>query len=111
MVPTLVPDDRVLVRYGTRYAVGDLIIFTRDDHTEIKRVERIEEAGLYVVGDNDLMSLDSRTYGLIAPDSVLGRAVIRLWPHPGQVSTRRPLHHLDERATWRDVLPELQSPD
>jgi phage repressor protein C with HTH and peptisase S24 domain len=98
MVPTLVPDDRVLVRYGMRFSVGDLIVFTRDDHTEIKRVERIEDDGLFVVGDNDLMSLDSRTYGLISRDSVIGRAVARLWPHPGHVVTRRRFRHLDAQA-------------
>ena len=98
MVPTLVPDDRVLVRYGGRFSVGDLIVFTRDEHTEIKRVERIEDAGLFVVGDNDLMSLDSRTYGLISPATVLGRAIARLWPHPGHVTTRRRFRHLDEQA-------------
>lgn len=85
MVPTLVPDDRIIIRYGKSFSVGDLIIFKRDDHTEIKRVERIEDDGLFVVGDNDLMSLDSRTYGLISPDSVIGRAIARLWPHPGHV--------------------------
>jgi len=85
MVPTLVPDDCVLVRYGTDYSVGDVIVFTRDENTEIKRIERIEEDGLYVVGDNDLVSLDSRSYGLIPRDTVLGRAIARLWPHPGHV--------------------------
>jgi len=85
MVPTLIPDDRVLVRYDTHYSVGDVIVFTRDENTEIKRIERIEENGIYVVGDNDLVSLDSRTYGLISPADVLGRAIARLWPHPGHV--------------------------
>jgi nickel-type superoxide dismutase maturation protease len=99
MVPTLVPDDRVLVRYGSRFSVGDLIVFTREDNTEIKRIERIEDDGLFVVGDNDLMSLDSRTYGLISPTTVLGRAIARLWPHPGHVTTRRRFRHLDGQAT------------
>jgi SOS-response transcriptional repressor LexA len=102
MVPTLVPDDRVLVHYGSTFAVGDLVVFERDNHMEIKRVERIDEDGLFLVGENDLMSLDSRTYGLIPPTAVVGRAFARLWPHPGKVTTRRHFRrhrHLDELAT------------
>ena len=49
MVPTLVPNDRVIVRYGNAFSVGDVIVFTRDDHAEIKRVERIEDGGLFLV--------------------------------------------------------------
>ena len=98
MVPTLVPNDRVIVRYGNIFSVGDVIVFTRNDHMEIKRVERIEEEGLFLVGDNDLMSLDSRTYGLISPTAVIGRAIARLWPQPGHVTIRRRFRRRDERA-------------
>jgi nickel-type superoxide dismutase maturation protease len=98
MVPTLVPNDRVIVRYGDDFSVGDLIVFTRNSHVEIKRLERIEAEGLFLVGDNDLVSLDSRSYGLISPAAVLGRAIARLWPQPGHVTIRRRLRRLDEQA-------------
>jgi nickel-type superoxide dismutase maturation protease len=98
MVPTLVPNDRVIVRYGTAFSVGDVIVFTRDDHAEIKRVERIEDGGLFLIGDNDLASFDSRAYGLISPTAVIGRAIARLWPQPGHMTIRRRFRRRDERA-------------
>lgn len=85
MIPVLVPDDRVLVRYGVPFVIGDVVVFKRADKMEIKRVQRIDDDGVYLVGDNDFMSLDSRSYGLIPPESVIGKAIVRLWPHPGHV--------------------------
>lgn len=85
MVPTLAPGERLLVKYDGPIVLGDVVIFKRDESIEIKRVSRIDSQGLFVVGDNELVSTDSRSYGLIAFDAILGTASVRLWPKPGRI--------------------------
>ena len=43
-----------------------------------KRVERIEGSHVFVVGDNPAASTDSRHYGAVTANDVLGRAMLRL---------------------------------
>jgi len=51
----------------------------------VKRVLRIEADGVFVQGDNDQVSSDSRTYGVIPHDDVLGAVTYRIWPKPGRI--------------------------
>jgi len=47
----------------------------------VKRVDGVDEGGpVTVVGDNPAASTDSRTFGAVDADLVLGRAVYRYWP-------------------------------
>ena len=85
MVPTLVPGDRILVRYGAPVTVGDVVLFERDGRIDVKRIDRIDSGGVYVLGDNEFASLDSRSYGVIRLDSVVAKAIARVWPHPGKL--------------------------
>ena len=85
MIPTLAPGERLLVRHDGPIVLGDIVVFKRDQQFEVKRILRIEADGIFVQGDNDLVSTDSRTYGLIPHDDVLGTATYRLWPNPGRI--------------------------
>jgi len=85
MVPTLAPGERLLVRYDGPIVLGDIVVFKHADQIDVKRIEHIETAGLFVLGDNDLVSNDSRSYGLIAHQDVLGTIVMRIWPKPGRI--------------------------
>lgn len=89
MVPNLGYGDVVFIRYGARIAVGDVIAFRRSGQNDIKRVESISDEGIFVVGDNSMASLDSRNYGLIRHDQVLGKALFRLKPKFGRISNNR----------------------
>ena len=86
MVPTLAPSERVLVRYDGPIVIGDVVVFQRATRIDVKRVARIEAEGLFVVGDNDLVSTDSRTYGIVPHEDVLGTVSYRLWPKPGRIT-------------------------
>ena len=85
MIPTLAPGERILVRLDGPIVLGDIAVFERAGQFEVKRIIRIESEGIFVQGDNDLVSTDSRTYGLIPHEDVIGVATYRLWPKPGRI--------------------------
>jgi phage repressor protein C with HTH and peptisase S24 domain len=86
MVPTLRDGDAVIVRRGGRAVrSGDVVVAhfrARPDLLVVKRAVRAMDGGWWVRGDNDLATDDSRTYGVA---DVVGRAVLRYWPHPRQL--------------------------
>jgi phage repressor protein C with HTH and peptisase S24 domain len=85
MIPTLAPGERLLVRLDGPIVIGDIVVFKRDSQFDVKRVLRIDTEGIFVQGDNDLVSTDSRSYGLIPFEDVLGTVTYRLWPKPGRI--------------------------
>ena len=89
MVPNLGYGDELLIRYGTKISVGDVVVFRRAGQNDIKRVESISDEGVFVVGDNLMASLDSRAYGLIRHDQVLGKALFRIKPKFGRIGNNK----------------------
>jgi phage repressor protein C with HTH and peptisase S24 domain len=82
MVPTLRDGDALLVRRGGRVRAGDVVIArfrSRPDLLVVKRAVRAQDDGWWVRGDNDLVTDDSRVYGVA---DVIGRVVLRYWPRP-----------------------------
>lgn len=83
MVPVLPPGTYV---YGWRWFLRlkpqRVIIFEHDDKETIKRIDAVEEDGLYVLGDHVETSNDSRHYGLIPQHNAL--AVV-IWPRTAKV--------------------------
>ncbi|MCX6404620.1 MAG: S26 family signal peptidase [Actinobacteria bacterium] len=89
MVPNLGYGDELLIRYGAKVSVGDVVVFRRAGQNDIKRVESISDEGVFVVGDNLMASLDSRAYGLIRHDQVLGKALFRIKPKFGRIGNNK----------------------
>ncbi|WP_371409629.1 S24/S26 family peptidase [Micromonospora zamorensis] len=90
MAPTLRHGDAVLVRPGGRpIRPGDVVVAvfrTRPELLVVKRAVRPQDGGWWLHGDNDLITDDSRAYGVA---DVRGRVVARYWPRPGRVPRRR----------------------
>ncbi|MEU8208350.1 S24 family peptidase [Micromonospora sp. NPDC049044] len=86
MAPTLRHGDAVLVRPGgRRIRPGDVVVAvfrTRPDLLVVKRAVRKQDGGWWLRGDNELVTDDSRAYGVA---DVRGRVVVRYWPRPGRV--------------------------
>jgi nickel-type superoxide dismutase maturation protease len=86
MVPTLRHGDALLVRRGGRATrPGDVVIArfrARPDLLVVKRAVHPRDGGWWVRGDNDLVTDDSRAYGVA---DVVGRVVLRYWPRPGRL--------------------------
>ncbi|MGE8206295.1 signal peptidase I [Heyndrickxia sp. NPDC080065] len=51
--------------------------FTLEEYTQKKKIPK---GYLFVLGDNRLVSKDSRSFGLIPMDSVIGKVKVRFWP-------------------------------
>lgn len=88
MAPALRHGDQLLVLFMRRSArPGAVVVVSLPDAPlAVKRLVRVDGAGrVWVEGDNPFGSTDSRTLGALAPDSVRGRVLLRLWPRPGYV--------------------------
>ncbi|RKR88222.1 nickel-type superoxide dismutase maturation protease [Micromonospora pisi] len=89
MVPTLRHGDAVLVRRGGRAVrPGDVVVAvfrSRPELAVVKRAVRRQDGGWWLHGDNELITDDSRAYGVA---DVLGRVVFRYWPRPRRLGYR-----------------------
>jgi nickel-type superoxide dismutase maturation protease len=86
MQPALQPGDRLLVLTWAAPRRGDVVVLHDPDARSsfaIKRVESLTSQGQVVVrGDNINVSRDSRHYGPLPRNLVVGRAVYRYLPAP-----------------------------
>ncbi|MGP4114553.1 nickel-type superoxide dismutase maturation protease [Streptomyces sp. 4N509B] len=92
MVPTLVPGDRMVLRYRARIRRGDVVVVRhpfRHDLLIVKRAAERRDEGWWVLGDNPYVPNDSREFGVVPDELVVARAVLRL-RGPGDVQ-RSPL--------------------
>lgn len=87
MSPTYNDGDWLLFRplsevkvNALRRLVGKVVVIERESYPGIlliKRLLRADESGLWVEGDNEDASTDSRAWGLLAPREIVGLVLIR----------------------------------
>lgn len=75
MTPLYQPGNLVLAVYPYRILVGDIVIFLHNNIEKIKRVENINENQAYVVGENKNSSTDSRSFGWIDKNLIIGKVI------------------------------------
>ena len=75
MTPEYQDGDFVLIFKSKQPKLGDVIVFYNQFYgTLIKRIEKITEQGIYVIGTGE-NSLDSRRLGPVSPDKVQGKVI------------------------------------
>jgi nickel-type superoxide dismutase maturation protease len=83
MEPTLVAGERLLLWRSRRVHIGDVVV-VRDplapDRYLVKRVIAIRSDGIELAGDNAGASRDSRDFGVVAKEDLIGRAWYRYFP-------------------------------
>jgi nickel-type superoxide dismutase maturation protease len=96
MEPTLSPGD-YLVAVRRTVRLGDLVVVDHPERPGFELVKRVTGVGedpsiapehYFVEGDRAEATTDSRTFGPVPADGVLGVVVMRYWP-PGRVRVFR----------------------
>jgi len=84
MLPALRPGDQLLVGRRARVRVGDVVAARRPDRPHLVVVKRVQavtdDHGWWLAGDNLAASDDSRVFGPVYAEHLLGRVVWRYWP-------------------------------
>ncbi|MFJ3901073.1 nickel-type superoxide dismutase maturation protease [Streptomyces sp. NPDC090025] len=83
MVPTLLHGDQLFVHYGARLRPGDVAVLRhplQQDLLIVKRLAGRRDGGWWVLGDNPDAEGDSRVFGVVPPQLVLGRVRLRYRP-------------------------------
>ncbi|MFI6443103.1 nickel-type superoxide dismutase maturation protease [Kitasatospora sp. NPDC050543] len=106
MVPTLAEGDRLVVRYGARIRPGAVVVVRhpfQQDLLVVKRADGRRPGGWWLLSDNRLVDSDSRQFGVVPDDLVLGRVLLRLRPRPAWLAPARAL----ERALLATPLARV----
>ncbi len=89
MEPTLREGDHVITSplpylWG-RPSVGDLVVLRHpfEDRFLVKRISRVGGRQVDVVGDNLPRSTDSRVFGPVSIDRLVGKVLLHLGQRPG----------------------------
>src|SRR3989338_9184128 len=79
MFPALKPGQEVLVFNWWRLLglrVGDIAVIKKNGKELVKRIGQISsDRSIFVIGDNQKFSTDSRTFGLIKESEILGKVI------------------------------------
>ncbi|MCA9332956.1 hypothetical protein KDA00_03715 [Candidatus Saccharibacteria bacterium] len=83
MMPSFPPNTYICgLRWFNTLKTGNVIVFEHQGKEKIKRIEKIVDQKLYVVGDHKDASTDSRAFGLIETDSVTAKVI---WPRSNKL--------------------------
>lgn len=85
MQPLLQPGEEILINpYAYKEAlpqINDLVVATHPDREDLEIVKRIsyitEDGNLFLLGDNSNHSTDSRSFGTISLDKIVGKVSCR----------------------------------
>ncbi len=77
MWPVLDPGQIVIVARKWRYYEEDVVVLLHGGREKIKRVRVLERGRFDVRGDNPSESTDSRHFGLIEREAIVGKVI---WP-------------------------------
>lgn len=76
MLPGIRPGQLIVV-VSKRPKVGDIVLVTIDGREVVKRIAQLDQGRVYLLGDNQAASTDSRSYGFVSARSVRG---VVIWP-------------------------------
>ena len=79
MAPTLKPGQDIIsfnwAYLGRKPKIGDLVVVKINGKEIVKRVQKIQGDQVFVQGDNLYLSTDSRHFGKVKMDQIIGKVV------------------------------------
>ncbi len=78
MEPALKPGELIVGWKWFRPRVGQIVVARTPERLLIKRIKRVDDAGIWIEGDNGAVSRDSRQFGFISRHELVGRYLITL---------------------------------
>jgi len=79
MFPTLIEGQDILsfnwAYLGKRPKAGDVVVLKIGNREIVKRVKRVEDGMVEVVGDNKDWSTDSREFGPVGMEQIVGKVI------------------------------------
>ncbi|MGD8373579.1 MAG: S26 family signal peptidase [Candidatus Woesebacteria bacterium] len=75
MLPSFKPGRLVLALRCKNPKIGDVVIAKINEREVIKRVFSYNKSGYFLLGDNILHSTDSRKYGFVPANKIIGRVI------------------------------------
>lgn len=76
MLPTLKPGQDVLVWCWFYIPkVGDIVAFKKQGKDMIKRIQKADDRRIFVMGDNEKESADSRSFGWVDKRNIIGKLI------------------------------------
>ena len=82
MSPSFSEDDNVLVSslpyLVTKPKINDVVVFEKYNRLYIKRISEVKEGKYFLIGDNKNDSEDSRRFGLVKPDQIRGKVILKI---------------------------------
>lgn len=79
MEPSIAEGSYVLVnRWASGFRKGDILVFRAPGSgtVMVKRLMRAADSGFFLVGDNKSESKDSRSFGKVSADRVIGKVIM-----------------------------------
>ena len=82
MTPGIKNGETVLVSYifylFKNPQIGDIVAFRKAEKILIKRITKIKEKEYFLEGDNNRDSLDSKNFGFILRENIIGKVIYKL---------------------------------
>ena len=82
MLPTLADGDKVLIDAKGYLAVGDVVMAQHPYKSDVKIIKRVsdiaDDGRLTLTGDNPAESTDSRAFGTVSLESIIGKVTSKL---------------------------------
>lgn len=58
-----------------RPRAGDLVVIKYQGKEIIKRIQKVDNRGIFIIGDNPTQSIDSRSFGPIDKNQIVGKVI------------------------------------